>query len=266
MTDREFERIVRYIGDRYGIDLSQKRVIIAGRLDNYLANNNYKSYDEYMNKVEADATGVEAQHLINTLTTNHTYFMREPEHFKFLYDVALPQAVKRKKNIKDLRIWCAAASSGEEPYTLAMIVKEFLGLEYSMWDSTILATDVSVKVLKKAVAGIYSREQIESIPDRWVRANFKKLDDQTYQVKQELKEQVLFREFNLMNPLPFKKKLDIVFLRNVMIYFDEDTKRALIDRIYEFMEPGGYLFIGATENIDRDATKFKYVRPSVFVK
>ena len=266
MTDREFYRIVRYVATRYGIDLSQKKVIVQGRMDNYLANNGFTSYDEYMNNVEADLSGREAQNMINILTTNHTYFMREPEHFEFLSRVVLPQLKEKNRNTRDLRIWCGASSTGEEPYTLAMVLKDFFGLDYPNWDTTILATDISVKVLEKAVAGIYSRNQVEVLPERWVKANFKKIDNENYQVKPELKSQVIFRQFNLMDNLPFKKKLDVVFLRNVMIYFDEETKKNLINRIYDFMEPGGYLFIGATENIDRKETDFRYVRPSVFIK
>lgn len=266
MTDIEFLRIVKYVSARYGIDLSRKKVIVEGRLDNYIASHGYATYGAYMDKVESDISGEEAQNLVNILTTNHTYFMREPEHFNFLYDVVLPQIRTKNAATKDVRIWCAAASTGEEPYTLALVLKDFFGLDYNNWDTTILATDISRKVLETAVKGIYTQEQINNLPERWKKADFKKLENGNYQVKQEIKDKVLFRLFNLMDPIPFKKKLDIVFLRNVMIYFDDDSKRKLIDRIYDCMEPGGYLFIGTTENIDRSATAFKYVRPSVFVK
>ncbi len=266
MTDKEFERIVRYVSGHYGIDLSKKKVIVQGRMDNYLVSHGYSSYDVYMDRVEADNAGEEAQNLINMLTTNHTYFMRETAHFEYLERVVLPYLKEKKARSKDLRIWCGASSTGEEPYTIAMILREFFAFDYYDWDTTILATDISKKVLEAAVKGVYKAEQVDTLPERWVKANFKMLDSQFYEIKQELKEKVIFRQFNLMDPLPFRQKLDVVFLRNVMIYFDEETKRNLINRIYDFMEPGGYLFIGTTENIDREATAFKYVMPSVYVK
>ncbi|MBQ4282663.1 MAG: protein-glutamate O-methyltransferase CheR, partial [Lachnospira sp.] len=228
--------------------------------------NGYTSYDMYMDRVEMDSSGVEAQNLINMLTTNHTYFMRETDHFDFFQKVVLPELKEKNSRTKDTRIWCAASSTGEEAYTLAMILKDFFAFDYQDWDTTVLATDISRKVLETAVKGIYKAEQVMTLPERWVKNNFKKIDGEFYQVKEELREKVIFRQFNLMDPLPFRKKLDVVFLRNVMIYFNEDTKRNLINRIYDFMEPGGYLFIGTTENIDRGATDFKYVMPSVFMK
>jgi chemotaxis protein methyltransferase CheR len=266
MTDNEFARIVKYTSERYGINLFNKKVIVEGRLDNYLEAHGYKSYDEYMDSVEADFTGNEAQNLVNILTTNHTYFMRESDHFEFLKEVILPQIREREKNTKDLRIWCAAASSGEEPYTIAMIIKDFFGLDYPNWETSILATDISVKVLEEAVRGVYSEEKVENLPQMWKKSNFIHLPTGEYQVKPEIREKVIFRQFNLMNPLPFKRKLQVVFLRNVMIYFDEETKRQLVDKIYDFLEPGGYLIIGSTESINKSNTRFHYVKPSIFRK
>ncbi len=266
MTDEEFARIVKYTAVRYGINLYHKKVMVERRLSNYLAENGFKSYTDYMNQVEADYTGQEAQNLVNILTTNHTYFMREPEHFDFFKNVILPELKEREKAGRDLRIWSAAASSGQEPYTIAMILKEFFGLEYNTWETSVLATDISRKVLDSAVKGIYSAEQIHTLPVWWQNNYFVPVGDGMYQVKKELRSQVVFRQFNLMNPLPFKKKLHVVFLRNVMIYFDEATKRKLIQRIYDFLEPGGYLIVGSTENIDRSATPLVFVRPSIFRK
>lgn len=266
MTDQEFSRIVKYTSVRYGINLHHKRVMVEGRLGNYLTANGYSSYSEYMDTVEADFTGNEAQNLVNILTTNHTYFMREPEHFEFLKEVILPEIKERERNTKDIRIWSAAASSGQEPYTIAMLLKEFFGQEYYRWETSVLATDISKEVLETAIKGIYSEEQLKSLPAWWKNTNFAALGNGNYQINKELRNKVIFRQFNLMNPLPFKKKLHVVFLRNVMIYFDEATKKNLVQRIYDFMEPGGYLIIGSTESIDRESTPFVFVRPSVFRK
>ncbi len=266
LSEENFQRIVAYAKNHYGIELGQKRVIVEGRLKNYLAAHGFKSYEEYINAVIADEGGTEAKSLVNLLTTNHTFFMREFEHFEYLREIVLPQLKKKEERTKDLRVWCAAASSGEEPYTIAMVLMDFFGLEHHEWDTTVLATDISTNVLEKALNGVYADEQLVNLPEVWRKRYFKQHDAGHSVVKDNLKEQVLFRQFNLMNPLPFRRKLHVVFLRNVMIYFDEDTKHELVDRIYEFMEPGGYLFIGTTETIDKSRTRFQYVRPSIYRK
>lgn len=266
ITDSEFKRIVVYMKRNYGIDLSEKRVLVSGRLENYIARNGYSGYDDYMSKVERNPNSPEATDIVNVLTTNHTYFMRESSHFDYLRRVALPWAKAKAARERDLHIWCGASSTGEEPYTLAMVVKDFFGLEHKQWDTRILATDISTKVLEHAAKGIYLREQIEPLPENWKRHYFKQIDEEQFRVKDELKREVIYRQFNLMNPLPFKKKLHIVFLRNVMIYFQDDTKYDLIKRIYDCMEPGGYLFIGTTESLDRKKMQFQYVQPSIYRK
>ncbi len=266
ITDTQFNRIVAYVKNHYGIDLSQKRVLIVGRMQNYLLRNGYSGYDEYMAKVEANPNGREAKELINVLTTNHTYFMRETRHFDYLKQTILPQLKIKEAGAKDLRIWSAAASTGEEPYTLAMILKDFFALEHAQWDTKVLATDISTKVLNHAAKGVYLKEQVAPLPEHWKRRFFKELNDHEYIVKEELKQEVIFRQFNLMHPLPFRRKFHVVFLRNVMIYFEDDTKYDLVERIYDFMEPGGYLFIGATESLDKARTRFCYVEPSVYRK
>lgn len=147
-----------------------------------------------------------------------------------------------------------------------MVVKEFLGLNYNGWNSQLLATDLSSEVLQYAMKGVYLKEKIEVLPPAWQRANFKRLDEFNYQVKPELRRNVLFRQFNLMNDFPFKNKFHCIFLRNVMIYFSEDTKRELVGKIYNALEPGGYFIIGNTENIDKEASGLDFVRPSIFRK
>lgn len=266
ITDSEFRRIVLYVQRNYGIDLSQKKVLVGGRLENYIVRNGYGSYDEYMSKVESDPKGAEATDLINVLTTNHTYFMRESEHFKFLSHVVLPWAKRKAINTKDLRIWCGASSTGEEPYTLAMVLLDYFGIEHKVWDTRLLATDVSTRVLNHAVKGVYLKEEVEPLPANWKRRYFKQISQEELQVKDELKKEVIFRQFNLMNPFPFKKRFHVVFLRNVMIYFPNDVKYKLIKKVYDYMEPGGYLFIGTTESLDRHVIPFEYVEPSIYRK
>ena len=267
MTDDELKRISIFMKQRYGIELGEKKVIVNGRLQNYVIKNGWKNYHEFMDLVESDITGTQEKILVNYLTTNHTYFMREFEHFDFMKSEVLPWLKKKEQATKDLRIWCGAASSGEEPYMLAMLLMDFFGLERKQWDTKVLATDISTNVLQQAMLGIYSEEQLDKLPDHWKRHFFRPIADGTqYQVTDELKAEVIFRKFNLMDPFPFKRKMHVIFLRNVMIYFSSETKRKLVQKIYDALEPGGYLFIGTTETIDRSATPFQIVQPSIFRK
>lgn len=266
ITDSEFQRIVVYVKRNYGIDLSQKKVLVGGRLENYLVRNGYASYDDYMAKVEANPKGTEATDLINVLTTNHTYFMRESEHFDYMMRVALPWAKARAQQEKDLRIWSAASSTGEEPYTIAMVLNDFFGLDKKLWDTRVLATDVSTRVLNHATKGVYLKEDVAPLPQKWKQRYFKQISEEQYIVKDELKKELIFRQFNLMSPFPFKKRFHIVFLRNVMIYFPDDTKYPIVQKVYDFMEPGGFLFIGTTESLDRSKTQFQYIQPSIYRK
>ena len=267
MTDEEFIRIQGFLKRRYGIDMSHKKEITQGRLENYVRTGGFHSYTEYMNAVEGDFTGKLERQLVNLLSTNHTYFMREFEHFDYLRQVVLPDLKRKEEKRKDLCIWCGASSTGEEPYMLAMLLVEFFGLEHGSWDTKVLATDISTGALRHAIAGIYTKEQTEVLPEHWRRRFFRPLPGgEKYQATQELKDEVLFRQFNLMEPFPFKRKMHIVFLRNVMIYFDSNTKRELIQKVYDVMEPGGYLFTGRTETIERENAPFRMILPSIFRK
>lgn len=267
MTDEEFLRIYRFIKGRYGVNMERKKEIVQGRLENYVHAKGFHSFSEYMNAVEMDFSGELERELVNILTTHHTFFMREFEHFDFLRQVVLPELKRKEGNRKDLCIWCGAASTGQEPYMLAMLLKDFFGLEHGEWDTKVLATDVSVEALKQATKGQYDKGQIDSLPEHWKRRFLHSIDGGTrYEMTQEIKDEVLFRQFNLMDVFPFKRKMHIVFLRNVMIYFDKETKQELIRKVYDVMEPGGYLFIGRTETIDKSNTKFELIQPSIFRK
>lgn len=267
MTDDEFFRIYRLLKERYGIDMSQKKEIVQGRLENYIHTNGYQNYSEYLYALAADKTGKLEQELVNILTTNHTFFMREFEHFEYLKRVVLPQLRISEERRRDLCIWCGAASTGQEPYMLAMLLKEFFGLEHDKWDTKVLATDISMEALNHAVKGVYDKEQIEELPDAWKRRFLKPIDgDSRFEITKEIKDEVLFRRMNLMDEFPFKRRMHIVFLRNVMIYFDKETRDELIAKVYEVMEPGGYLFVGRTETVDRNNTPFRMIQPSIFRK
>lgn len=150
---------------------------------------------------------------------------------------------------------------------LAMQLVDFFGLEHDKWDTQVLATDISTQALEHAARGIYEDAQVAVLPEHWKRRFLHPLQGGTqYEVREEIKREVLFRQFNLMDPFPFKRKMHIVFLRNVMIYFDKETKRQLIQKVYDSMEPGGYLFVGQTETIDKGQVPFELIRPSIFRK
>lgn len=267
ITDDEFRRIVVFVKQRYGIDLSQKKIIVNGRLENYIRANNWKDFNQFMDVVENDKTGVQEKMLVNFLTTNHTYFMREFEHFDYFRTVILPWVRKKESKSKEVRVWCGAASTGEEPYMIAMVLKDFFGLEYNQWDTRILATDISTQALQQAMSGVYREEQLKNVPQNWKSHFFKAVPktDQ-YMVNENLKREVIFRQFNLMDPFPFKKRMHTVFLRNVMIYFDKPTKEALLNKVFNYLEPGGFLFIGTTETLDRNIVPFEIIQPSIFRK
>jgi Methylase of chemotaxis methyl-accepting proteins len=266
LSDNEFQNIVSYVKGKYGINLSQKRTLISGRLENYLLRNGYSSYGEYFQRVEQNPGGAEAANLINVLTTNHTYFMREFIHFEFMQKYILPWIQETQKNKKkDVRIWSAASSTGEEPYMIQMVLHDYFQMEQG-WDTQILATDISTEVLKKAKSGIYLAEQLQPVPDKWRKRYFHAVDSEQYQVNEEIRKKIVFRQFNLMQEIPFRGMFHVVFLRNVMIYFEEETKRDLLNRIYEHMAEGGYLFIGTTESVDKSAVRFQYVQPSIYRK
>lgn len=264
ITDQEFQYLVDYLKKNYGINLQQKRVLLEGRLTSYLMDNGYKDYGEYIKVLVADKTGKEITTLLNKVTTNHTYFMRESEHFDYLKNVVLPKLERSVKD-RDLRIWCAASSSGEEPYTLAMILNDYFGNMTPKWDKKILASDLSMKVLEKAKEGVYLEEGIKDVPDVWKKKYFKKHDAETVQVVPEIRSEVIYRQFNLMDPINAKKPYQVIFCRNVMIYFDAPTKADLVERMYDVLVPGGYLFIGHTESIAKP-TRFNYIMPSVYQK
>jgi chemotaxis protein methyltransferase CheR len=267
ISEKEFKQLTGYIKANYGIYLKkEKKTLLIGRLSNVLAEKNFTGFAEYFEYLTADKTGDAVVTLIDKITTNHTFFMREVEHFHFFKEKVLPQLVGTVKN-RDLRIWSAGCSSGEEPYTLAMLIDEFFGTDKKWWDTKILATDISSKVLDIAVKGIYCNESIARIPTHWKLSYFEKMGKEKSVLIPKIRNEVIYRKFNLMNQnFPFKKKFHVIFCRNVMIYFDKKTKMDLVKKFYDVTEPGGYLFIGHSESLNRNETDYKYIMPAVYRK
>jgi chemotaxis protein methyltransferase CheR len=267
ITEKEFRQLADYIKSNYGIHLKEeKQTLVTGRLHNVLQQAGFRSFTDYYKHIVSDKSGDSVVTLIDKITTNHTFFMREADHFYYFRDRVLPFLFSTVKD-KDLRIWCAASSSGEEAYTLAMVIDEFFGREKSSWDTKVLATDISEKVLTIARKGIYSSERISPLPALWKNNYFVKYDGENSVLTEKIKAEVIFRKFNLMDSVyPFKRKFHTIFCRNVMIYFDNKTKTELVNKFYDHMEYGGYLFIGHSESLNRDTTRFKYVMPAVYRK
>ena len=266
LKDIEFRELTRFMKANYGINLIEKKILIEGRLSNLITEKGFNNFSDYLKFVFKDSSGNEVSTLINKLTTNHTFFMREAEHFDYFRDTVLPYLEANTK-IKDLRIWSAGCSSGEEPYTLAMILADYFGTEKSKWNTKILATDISEKVLETARNGVYSVEAVSTMPKIWGLKYFNKIENESYQINEEIRNEIIYRNFNLMTEIfPFKKKFHVIFCRNVMIYFEPKTKMELINRFYDITEPGGYLFIGHSESVNKNETKYNYIMPAVYRK
>lgn len=267
ITKNEFAKLSEYIRHNYGIQLKEgKQALVTSRLYYELVNNNCKNFTQYYEYILSDRTGEAVTALIDKITTNHTYFMREPDHFYYFRDKVLPYLSSTVKN-RDLRIWSAGCSTGQEPYTLAMIINDYFKDNKKLWDTKLLATDISRKALKVAENGIFTNEEIKPLPSIWRMNYFKKTEDGNYRIVDEIRNDVIFRKFNLMERnYPFSRKFHVIFCRNVMIYFADETKNEVINKFYNMLEPGGYLFIGHTESIPRSVTGFQYVMPSVYRK
>ncbi len=269
ITEREFAQIRDLVHARFGIFLTdQKRSLVVGRLQKVVRDLGLPSFAAYHAHVRDDPTGAALGDLVNRISTNHTFFFREKEHFDYLVAHALPAvcARLREQGERDLRIWCAGCSSGEEAYTLAMLAREYLGSERGQWQAGLLATDISTKVLSLAIAGRYERERVEQLPPK-LRAKFVPAGDGMVAASEELKSDITFRRFNLMNErFPFKKPFHVIFCRNVMIYFDLPSREKLVRRFFDHTAPGGFLFIGHSESLGRGRTPYRYLVPSVYQK
>jgi chemotaxis protein methyltransferase CheR len=264
LSSKDFHQLTQYLRKEYGLDLSEKKVLIEGRLRNHVMERGFPSFREYLESVYADSTRTEVQAMLDRITTNHTFFMREVVHFEYFRKQILPELESCVKD-RDLRIWSAGCSSGEEAYSLAMIIHDYFADRWESWDTSILATDISDRVLKKAVAGIYPAEALQALPADYRLRYFRKLPDGNFQVNDTIRNKVSFGKFNLMEPsFPFRKPFHVIFCRNVMIYFDKESKERLVDNFHRSSAPGAYLFIGHSEFIERVDGRYRTVMPSIY--
>ena len=268
LSDQELADISGYIKENYGVNLTAKSTLIEGRLGCYVRGKGFETYSDYFEFAKNDHTGEEMSNLINRLTTNHTFFMRENDHFEYMIDKVMPW-IETLSDSNDLRIWSAGCSSGEEPYGLSIYLLEYAAKRTAnkgRLDTTILASDISEKALAIAQEGIYSGENLSALPAEWLRKYFIDLGDDSYKVTPELRKNVAYKKNNLLESIPARKPFHTIFCRNVMIYFETETRRALINNFYDMIEPGGYLFIGHSESLTNFKHSFKYIQPSIYRK
>ena len=263
ISDADFRRLANFVQSNYGIDLSQKRQLITGRLSVTIKQLGYKSFADFVDHLLKTKDEKEVTLLLNKLTTNYTFFMREQDHLDYFRNQIIPEIVHRHERDKSLSIWSAGCSSGEEPYNISMYLFDYLGSQASQWDTRILATDISAQALNTARQGIY--ELPDTIPAEWKRKYFTDLKNGRHAVIPAIKNNVIFQTFNLMDPIRFRRKFDVIFCRNVMIYFDQPTKDALVQRFYDATNPGGYLLISYSENLS-PGTPYRRLAPATFQK
>jgi chemotaxis protein methyltransferase CheR len=267
LTDNEFKDMYSYVKTRYGINLEHKRVLIEGRLASTLVSKGCKSFSEYLKLLQKDTTGEEITLFLNKITTNLTYFMREPKHFEFLTQKIMPE--QEKTNTRHtFRIWSAGCSLGAEAYTTLMTLNDYFGVRKGQWRTPVLATDISQSVLSGAKEAVYKSDLLKDVPPTWRTRYFKATSPakEAYQVVPQIRQDVEFKVLNLMESFHFPYLFNLIFCRNVMIYFDQDTRKKLVDRYFEVLEPGGYLFIGHSETIPRESSSFEFIQPAVYRK
>ncbi|MDH5298782.1 MAG: protein-glutamate O-methyltransferase [Desulfobulbaceae bacterium] len=269
INDQEFNLLRTLVYDNFGINLTeQKRSLVVGRLHQLLRNQGFKTFREYYDFLVRDKSHANLTELINRISTNYSFFYREKAHFDFFVKTALPEVVAKlqAKNTNDLRIWTAGCSTGEEPYMLAMLMLDFFGNDYARWSGGILATDISDRALSFAHRGLYPEDRIKQVPPMLRSRYFIRQGDEVG-VNDRIKKEVTFRRLNLMNPqFPFKKPFHMIFCRNVMIYFDKETRDNLVRKFHQITEPGGFLFIGHSETLGRDQDLYRYVMPATYQK
>ena len=260
LSEQEYKGFSRLVFDLAGIHMSEaKKPLISGRLAKRLGQHGLGSYGDYLALVLKDQK--ERQIALDLLTTNETYFFREPQHFDFLAQEVLPSLRQERK----VRVWSAACSSGEEPYTLAMVLAESLG--HSRFE--ILASDISTRVLAQARQALYPIEDAANIPKAYkIRHCLKGVGSQEgwFLVSQALRERVDVAQINLNERLPDVGQFDVIFLRNVMIYFSVETKQGVMARLIQQLKPGGYFFISHSESLHGVTTELETVRPSIYRK
>jgi len=269
LTDREFNQIRKLVIEHTGIALSDaKRNLVYGRLAKRLRKMEIGDFGSYIQLLESPMGKDELANFTNAITTNLTSFFRENHHFEYLKSNVIPNLLRLNADTKKIRIWSAGCSTGEEPYSIAMTIREMIP-ESRGWDIKILATDLDTNVLAHANAGIYSLEKINNVSKArmkrfFLRGKGEQRDD--IKIRSELQNMIRFRQLNLMDPWPIKNQFDIIFCRNVVIYFDKPTQKVLFKRYHELLKDTGHMFIGHSETMFKVSDDFKLIGNTTYTK
>lgn len=265
INDREFGQFQKLIYQLVGINFSQaKKALVSGRLAKRLALYNLDSYGDYFNLLTATSNSAELQVAVDLLTTNETCFFREPKHFDFLRTKILDKRIQENQRTP-FRVWSAACSSGEEPYSIAMVLGDHL--VDGSWE--VLASDISTRMLEKGRIGHYPMYRTEGISlEHRIRYCLKGVgaQDNTLLVDEKIRNRVNFMQVNLNQPLPILGTFDVIFLRNVMIYFDQQTKRQIVQRVLPLLRSGGHLLVGHSESLNGVVDELHALAPSIYRK
>ncbi|HEX2920469.1 MAG TPA: protein-glutamate O-methyltransferase [Bacteroidales bacterium] len=271
MTDKDFLRLSSFVTEELGIKMPfQKKIMLQCRLQKRVSDLKMASFSEYLEYVFShEGQQEEIIRMIDLITTNKTDFFREPAHFDYLQQTVLPEVCRTNTRNKTIRVWSAACSSGEEPYTLAIVLKEFQ-LQQPDFDFEILGTDISMRILQKAALGIYHVDRIAGIPTAIKQKYFlksKNPSDKTVRLVPEIRSKVLFRRLNLMDKYyETDVYFDIIFCRNVLIYFDRETQQAVVNKLATRLKPTGFFFLGHSESITNMKVSLRQIRPTIFIK
>jgi chemotaxis protein methyltransferase CheR len=264
MAEADFRAIAAMLRKEAGIVLnSSKRELVYGRLNRRLRALLLPDFAAYRALLEGPDGDTERREMINALTTNLTSFFREPHHFTYLANIVMPELINGTAQHR-VRIWSAACSSGEEPYSIAMVMQKALQSKGN-WDARVLATDIDSSMVETARSGIYPAERATSIPSEYARTRVRQTGG-TVQMPDDLRALITFNQLNLLGPWPMRGQFDVIFCRNVVIYFDKDTQRILFDRMADIMSPGGYLFIGHSETLFRVSERFESLGRTIYRK
>lgn len=266
-TSTDFEAVRKTLYELAGISLNEgKGDLVYGRLSRRLRALKMNRFSEYLGYIHSASGEGEVVHFINALTTNLTAFFREPHHFEFLTNTALPETMLRHRSDHRIRLWSAGCSTGEEPYSIAMILSEspLLG---SPWNTRLLATDLDSNVVATAREGRYAEQRIAGLTRARSKKWFHALPGgKDVQVKSALQEAIIFKQLNLMHDWPMHGPFDIIFCRNVVIYFDKPTQKQLFDRYADILVDGGYLFLGHSETMHKLSDRFELVGKTIYRK
>ena len=268
LGDSDYEFLRRLVYERSRINLgADKRALVTGRLAKRLRALKIGTYREYCRWLRTPAGEDELGNLVDVISTNHTRFFREERHFDWLRSVLLPQWQAGGRSGVPFRAWSAAASSGEEPFTLAIVLSELFGID---GDWAIEATDISTRVLARAESAIYDEEKVAPVPRELLRRYFQRGFGQwegSFRVRDALRSHVRFQQLNLLQPqYPFVQRFHLILCRNVMIYFDRPTQETLIGKLTEQLEPGGHLLVGHSESLGGIRHSLRQLQPAIYLK